>query len=115
MISVHDDLHLAVEFINRAAVLRDELGIAAYRKAMHQALVAIGDTVIAEAERMAGTSARARAPSGVVVPFGRTSRAVRRQGDTPDTDGSKRRSGPDGSFHPAAMTGPDPLSCRSVA
>ncbi|MCB4802812.1 hypothetical protein PUR23_14360 [Methylorubrum populi] len=91
MIDVHDDLHLAVEFLNRAAVMRDEIGVTAYRRAMHRALVALGDAVIDEAERMAGASARA--PSGTVVPFGRTSRAIRRSGDAADPEGSKRRAG----------------------
>lgn len=103
MIDVHDDLHLAVEFLNRAAVMRDELGVAAYRRAMQKALVALGDTVIAEAERMAGASARARTPSGTVVPFGRTSRAIRRTGETADPDGSKRRSSRNGSFYLASL------------
>lgn len=91
MIDVYDDLCLAVEFLNRAAVMRDELGAAAYRRAMHQALVALGDAVIAEAERLAGANVRARAPTGTVVPFGRTSRAIRRPGGADDPEGSKRR------------------------
>lgn len=108
MITAHDDLHLAVEFLNRAAVMRDELGVAAYRRAMHQALVALGDTVIAEAERLAGASTRARAPGGTVVPFGRTSRAIRRRGDSADPDGSKQRAWRNGPFNFAAMTTRDP-------
>ncbi|WP_156467460.1 hypothetical protein [Methylobacterium sp. Leaf102] len=84
--------------------MRDELGVAAYRRAMHQALVALGDTVIAEAERLAGASARARAPSGTVVPFCKTSRVIRRRGNTADPDGSKRRAKRMGSFRLADMS-----------
>ncbi len=46
--------------------------------------------------RRGGTHGRrlsARAPSGTVVPFGRTSRAIRRSGDAADPEGSKRRAG----------------------
>ena len=104
MINQHDDLHLTVEFINRATVMREELGVTAYRRAMHRALVAHGDAVIDDAERLAGTNARARAPSGTVVPFGRTSRAIRREGNTIDPDESKRRTGRNRSFRPVPMT-----------
>ncbi|MCJ2065985.1 hypothetical protein MKK63_25235 [Methylobacterium sp. J-088] len=63
----YDDLQFATEFMNRATVLRDELGGDAYRRAMRRALVALGDAVIDEAEHLAQHLALRR--HGTVVPF----------------------------------------------
>ncbi|MCK2052812.1 hypothetical protein [Methylobacterium sp. 37f] len=103
---MNDELHHLTEFVNRAVVLRDELGNEAYRRAMRRALVALGDAVIDEAERLAQPLALRH--HGTVIPFTgrvRPSAAVRERVDstcrtvdsgrtaseTTDPEGLKRR------------------------
>lgn len=76
MMTAHDDLDFAIEFLNRAAMVRGELGPEAYRRGMRRALLALGDAAIDEAERGARPLAQRRDP-GTVVPFtGRARKAV---------------------------------------
>ena len=88
----YDDLQYATEFLNRATVLRDELGHEAYRRAMRRALVALGDAVIDEAERLAQPLSLPR--DGTVVQFtGRSRiaspRSAKRASDQLDQDDLK--------------------------
>lgn len=91
MIDTNDQLNLAVEFLNRAAVLRDELGEAAYRRAMRTALVAIGDVAIEEAEHLIAHIPHER--TGTVIPFAPRARPNAGRRDAADPEPSKRRIG----------------------
>ena len=91
MIDVYNDLCLAVEFLNRAAVLRDELGEHAYRRAMRTALVAIGDVAIEEAEHLIAAIPDNRI--GTVIPFAPRARPEAGRGGAADPEPSKRRIG----------------------
>ena len=88
MIDVYDDLCLALEFLNRAAVMRQELGEHAYRRAMHTALVAIGDVAIEEADHLIADIPADR--TGKVIPFVPRARPGAERRDAADPEPSKR-------------------------
>ncbi len=84
--TAHNDLDVVIEFLNRAAMVRGELGPETYRQGMRRSLVALGDAAIDKAERVARPLARRRAP-GIVVPFtGRARKAVAPPGPGPDRE-----------------------------